>query len=316
MTTDIRDARTARSLLAAAAMVAALSVTGCSRDMLTPPSVARPLLEPNFDRTARGFDFTTIDVTGATTTNPQGINAGGDIVGSYVAGGVTRGFLLKNGSVETIEVPGAGFTVAHGIGPGGEIVGNYRAPNAASVVSFGFLRRKDGKFDELSFPGKKHVIPQRILPDGTVLGCAHDNDLMASMVGMRIGSKGSDAISTFASMHNGATPDERRIVGLYANMDAGNRGEGYYIDDGIFTPFLIPGSTSTAAWDVNARGDIVGVFQNASGTHGFLMSAFGYTTIDFAGATATRAFGINARGDIVGTYVQGGVTHGFLARRL
>jgi uncharacterized membrane protein len=297
-------------------MLAALPLTGCSGDALTAPVPRSPLLKPNFDRTAGAFDFTTIDVTGATTTAPQGINASGDIVGSYVAGGVTRGFLLKNGSVETIEVPGALLTVARGIGPGGEIVGNYRPPNAASFVSFGFRRRPDGKFDPVSFPGYSHVIPQRVLPNGTVLGCAHENDLMASMVGMRIGSKGTDAISAFASMHNGATPDERRIVGLYANMDAGNRGEGYYIDDGIFTPFLIPGSTSTAAWDVNPRGDIVGVFQNASGTHGFLMSASGYTTIDFAGATATRAFGINARGDIVGTYVQGGVTHGFLARRL
>jgi uncharacterized membrane protein len=316
MTTDIRHARTASSLLAAAAIVAALSLTGCSGDALTPPLIERPLLEPSTSRAAPAFDFTTIDVAGATSTSPQGINASGDIVGSYVAGGVTRGFLLKNGSVETIEVPGAGFTVAHGIGPGGEIVGNYRAPNAASVVSFGFLRRKDGKFDELSFPGKRHLIPQRILADGTVLGCAHDNDLMASMVGMRIGSKGSDAISTFASMHNGATPDERRIIGLYTNMDAGNRGEGYYIDNGVFTPFLVPGSTSTAAWDVSANGDIVGVFQNASGAHGFLLSASGYTTIDFPGATATRAFGINARGDVVGNYVLGGVTHGFLARRL
>jgi len=42
-------------------------------------------------------------------------------------------------------------------------------------------------------------------------------------------------------MHNGATPDERRIVGLYTNMDAGNRGEGYYIERPYFHTVPNPG---------------------------------------------------------------------------
>jgi uncharacterized membrane protein len=311
MTPYIRDAKAARSLVTVASALAALLLTSCSDDILSAPELA-----PNFDRAAPTFDFTTIDVAGASSTMPQGINASGDIVGSYAAGGVTRGFLIKNGSVETFVVPGAVLTVARGIGPGGEIVGNYRTPGAPGFVSYGFLRRSDGTFDSVVFPGYSHVIPQRILPDGTILGCAHETDLMASMVGMRTGKDGSEAISAFASMHNGSTPDGQRIVGLYMNMDAGNRGEGYVIDNGVFTPLLVPGSTSTAAWDVNPRGDIVGVFGNASGVHGFVLTADGYTTIDFPGATVTRAFGINARGDVVGTYVQGGVTHGFLARRI
>jgi hypothetical protein len=100
-------------------------------------------------------------------------------------------------------------------------------------------------------------------------------------------------------------------------MDAGNRGEGYLISDGRFTPLLVPNSRSTAAWDMNARGDVVGVYQSADNAfHGFVLTEAGYTTLDFPGATATRAFGINARGDVVGHYVLGGVTRGFLARRV
>ena len=38
--------------------------------------------------------FTTIDVPGASSTVPLGINARGDIVGRYSAGGITHGFLL------------------------------------------------------------------------------------------------------------------------------------------------------------------------------------------------------------------------------
>ena len=43
-----------------------------------------------FVRTDAGF--TPIDFPGATATRAFGINARGDVVGTYVAGGVTHGF--------------------------------------------------------------------------------------------------------------------------------------------------------------------------------------------------------------------------------
>jgi uncharacterized membrane protein len=138
------------------------------------------------------------------------------------------------------------------------------------------------------------------------------------MRGIRIARDGLSEIGeAFASMHNGATPDGQLVVGLYTNMNAGNRQEGYIIDRGVFTPFVIPGSTQTAAWDVNARGEIVGVYRDASGVHGFVKTAEGVTSLDYPGAVATRAFGINARGDVIGTYqaVAGGPARGFLAIR-
>ena len=66
---------------------------------------------------------------------------------------------------------------------------------------------------------------------------------------------------------------------------------------------------------MNPAGDIVGVYRNLAGAHGFVLRDEGYIPIDFPGATATRAFGINARGDVVGSYVAAGKTHGFLATR-
>ena len=90
----------------------------------------------------------------------------------------------------------------------------------------------------------------------------------------------------------------------------------FHCGTGAKDHYLYPGSSFTAAWDINPRGDIVGVFQNAAGVHGFVLTADGYTTIDYPGATATRVFGINARGDLVGAYVLGGKTFGFLARRV
>ena len=76
---------------------------------------------------AQVLDFTTIDVPGASATLPRDINPEGDIVGFYVAGGVTHGFLFVEGSFTTIDVPGATSTQPFGINPQGDIVGQYSA---------------------------------------------------------------------------------------------------------------------------------------------------------------------------------------------
>jgi uncharacterized membrane protein len=57
---------------------------------------------------------------------------------------------------------------------------------------------------------------------------------------------------------------------------------------------------------------MVGLYTDASGTHGFLFSGGIYTRLNAPGATSTFAYG-NASGQIVGTYVDasGGI-HGFL----
>jgi probable HAF family extracellular repeat protein len=83
---------------------------------------------------------------------------------------------------------------------------------------------------------------------------------------------------------------------------------------GTFTSIDPPGSTSTIAYGVNTSGQVVGYYTNASGTHGFLMSAGTFSTIDFPGASVTSASGINGAGQIVGTYVANGL-HGFLSTR-
>ena len=80
-----------------------------------------------------------------------------------------------------------------------------------------------------------------------------------------------------------------------------------------FTTIDVPGATATEAFGINAAGDIVGFFTNASGAHGFLLSRGVFTTIDVPGATATEAGGINAAGDIVGAFADASGIHGFLA---
>jgi hypothetical protein len=125
------------------------------------------------------------------------------------------------------------------------------------------------------------------------------------------------------TMHNGATPNGKRIAGLWT--DSLKHGHGYLLDGDNFISFDFPGTEvvgSTAAWDMNAAGEIVGVYTDSNKkVHGFLADAdWHFMTIDFATlevptVTATRAFGFNSSGDVVGSYVVGGVTHGFIGRR-
>lgn len=269
-------------------------------------------------RTAGGegpVSYATIEVPGSRSTTAFGINARGHAVGAYVdAAGRGRGFLLAGGEFTTIDYPGASYTDARGIGPSGDIVGAYRMPGEPAVNLHGYLLTARGEFVAVNYPGHTNLIPQRILPDGTILGCRHDHDFMSTMRGVFIDGDDVGETDAYASMHNGATPDRRRITGLFRNMMTG-RGEAYVIEDGVFTPFVIDGSTSTAAWDMNPAGDIVGNYQNPTGVHGFVLTDEGHQSLDVPGASATRAFGINARGDVVGHYVAGGRIRGFIAER-
>src|SRR5687767_6044860 len=108
---------------------AGLLLSACENAGPTSPDVM-----PNYNRAEPEYEFESVHLDGATLTNPQGINAEGHIVGAYVRGGVTRGFVLKDGVVETVVVDGAGFTFARGIGPDGTIVGNWRPAGVTNPV--------------------------------------------------------------------------------------------------------------------------------------------------------------------------------------
>lgn len=294
-----------------AALAGAL-LAGCAHQG---PRAAAPLPSPlaSMARTARAFSFTTIQVPGARRTSASGINDDGDMVGSYEdSTGVSHGYVLRRGIFTTIDFPGATFTEARGIGGGGEIVGTYRKRGEPPLNFHGYLLTPAGEFVPVDSPGHLNTIAQRILPDGTILGCRHDNDFMASMRGNVIGRRGNSETDAFASMHNGATPDLRRIAGLY-NYTTANRIDAYVIDAGVFKPLIVPGSSMTAAWDVNPAGEVVGTYRDSTGFHGFVLTTDGYVLVDVPAATATRAFGINANGAVVGSFVAGERTYGFMA---
>jgi uncharacterized membrane protein len=73
--------------------------------------------------------FTTLDDPSATnpTTTAAGINAAGNIVGTYQVSAVNHGFVLSGGTYTAIDDPlGAKGTSAQSINDMGQIVGSYR----------------------------------------------------------------------------------------------------------------------------------------------------------------------------------------------
>lgn len=50
-----------------------------------------------------------------------------------------------------------------------------------------------------------------------------------------------------------------------------------------------PGATYAGAYGINAGGDVVGIFRDAAASHGFLLTASAFTTIDWRRAEAHRA---------------------------
>jgi uncharacterized membrane protein len=310
---------------------------------------------------AQSFDYTQIDVPCsadlptlcpnglAVQTVVSGINAEGDIVGSYVDGtNRQHGFVRNGDQYTTIDVPGElvgleGITLptsANGINPAGEIVGSYAAPInpavtdvnspaycpvASAACTKGFLYTH-GRFYSVLFTGHPGAIPQRILPNGDIYGCLHDTNLGMSMFGaiwtrsggMSLTAGGGElADKTLAfpmSMNNGATPGGELIVGLWNDMVGRH---GFIVQDGVFSSYDVPSPTIslTAIWDVNPRGQFVGTYVDATGRHAFLQNPDEATAIqlDVPGGTNAIANGINPEGTIVGSYSIGKVSHGFMA---
>jgi len=82
-----------------------------------------------------------------------------------------------------------------------------------------------------------------------------------------------------------------------------------------FTNIDVPGATSTRALGINDTGQVVGRFNDATGTHGYVLSGGLFTTLNVPGARGTAASGINSRGDVVGqTFDASGLTRAFLYR--
>jgi len=264
------------------------------------------------------YSYTPVSFPGAVSTVVNGVNRAGDIVGTYREAASTthtHGFLRRDGKFTSIDYPGAESTQANGISPSGDIVGAYSLQDTPDVAH-GFVLTKQGRFTSVNVPGHTSTVAARLLSDGTILGCYHERG-GPDMHGMKLtGGKLSDLDRPF-SMHHGATPDGKTIVGTYNDRTAGkSHNRSYVLIGTTFTPFDVPGSSATNALDINAGGTIVGNYEVDGINHGFVREREVYTTLNAPGAVSTSANGISDDGTVVGQFADaGGVTRGFIATR-
>ena len=264
------------------------------------------------------YSYSPVSFPGAVATVVNGVNRAGDIVGVYrdAASNHGHGFLRRDGKFTSIDYPGAESTGANGVSPSGDIVGSYSLPETPDVAH-GFVLTKQGHFTSVNVPGHTSTVVARLLSDGTILGCYHD-PAPYSMRGMKlVGGKLSAVVDRPASMHHGATPDGKTIVGTYNDRTAGkNHGRSYLLIGSTFTPFDVPGSSTTSALDINAAGTIVGNYEVNGINHGFVREREVYTTLNAPGAVSTSANGISDDGTVVGSFTDArGATQGFIAKR-
>jgi hypothetical protein len=284
------------------------------------------------------FVPTTLHYPGSVVTSARGINNAGDIAGIFTCGAAgcvnpltnefsgpgVHGFLLRGGIYTRADVPGSTSTTVRGVSVHGVVVGHY---NDTAGVTHGFLYFEGDHVYPIDVPAElfdnhseplRHTLIVRMSPNGDLVGCIHEQNLtMTTMHGWLLRNGEFSILSDPDTMHNGVSaPGE--AVGIYFSD-----GISYVVDrSGSVSTFTVDGRF-TLAWDVNARGDIVGVVgENLAITvggpvnpRGFLRSRNGgFRTLAVSGARATQVFGINDRGDVVGQYTDATGTHGFVYR--
>ncbi len=227
-----------------------------------------------------GSTFTPIDgPAGAYSPEPQGIS-GSNVIGIYWAQSPSspiHSFIFDGSTYQTLDDPLAS-SVAGTVAIGTS--GSYVVGAYYNAQGHGFIY--NGSFTTLDYPSTGTV---NVL--GTQLTAIQGNEIVGDY-----------------TYYDGSTNQTRGFI--------------YDMAKGQFTPLDLPVPSGT--WCVQPMGisgnDIVGIYQTATATHGFLYDGSTFTTLDDPLGQDTYIEGISGN-TIVGWYDGPGVggmdTHGFIA---
>jgi len=184
------------------------------------------------------------------------------------------GLLLDKGRFRRLhDVPGAAVTIHARNNNRGQVVGAYADLSSGEPRVRGFLMQ-GSRVTTIDVPGAAATVPIGINDHGQVVG----------------GWVGPDATV------NPVTGESGPI-------------HGFLWRKGTYEKFDLPGATTTAPYEINNRGWIVGNYADAAGAqHGFVLRDGKVTTIDHPRAvqaenlTGTRVVGVDDRGRLVGSY--------------
>lgn len=242
-----------------------------------------------FMRDADGV-YTTIDFPNSSFSVAASINDSGAVAGWYTlptAPTIRHGFILKDGVYTTIDPPASTFTNILGINERGDVTGRYctltpcQPPGSGSFHGFVY---RDGQLEELAVAGAIETDGFKLAANGAVVGgfappggpeqlfvLSHDE---YTTYGLPNGKS--------ISLDNGGVNSRGDMVGSYCNAGfrclLGPTGtHGFLLSTrGEFATIDYPGAVATAANGINARGDIVGNWNDAGAVgRGFLLSRRG-----------------------------------------
>jgi uncharacterized membrane protein len=233
----------------------------------------------------RHGEFTTIDFPNANFTMAAGINSRGDIVGAYRLSGepamMRHGFLLSRGTFTTIDPPGSTFTNVLGINRHGDIVGRYcTVVPCVPEIRHGFLL-SEGEFSRIDVPGAVGTNAWGINDRGKIVGGYEGTDGKSHVYLLREGQFTTidfpGAVDTAPTGDKGGINSRGDIVSYYCAFEPcsldNDSEHGFLLSNGEFTTIDFPSGHATAGFGINARGDIVGPYNDASGNgHGFLLN--------------------------------------------
>jgi hypothetical protein len=215
----------------------------------------------------------------------------------------------------TIDAPGASDTEAYGINNPGIVTGFY----VIQGRGHGFVWR-NGSLTTVDHPGALDTLLGDVNDPGLVIGNYGPFETQhATIYNIATGTFTTlpDVPNLPVNIGDGINAQGIAVgsAGM-GNVSVTFSNVGWIWDGRAYSFFSVPGSAGfgTTAGGINARGQVSGYFQDASGGfHGFLKHGSTFTQIDVPGATDTFAYAINNRTDLAGWYVdQQGVTHGFV----
>jgi probable HAF family extracellular repeat protein len=212
------------------------------------------------------------DVPGADGyTSVNGVNARGQRAGIYFANGRNYGYFWDNGVVTPLDPTNGGFfSAALFVNANGAVVGYSRT--TPTDQRHGFIWR-NGVFTTVDVPGAGPggTRLQGINAEGDVVGFYSDED--RHLHGFvrhgddftKLDVPGSEVEGgfTFAQGIN----NYGQIVGYYARADGTDHG--FVLSKKGYTTIDVPDSLWTDIYSIDANGNIVGAFEDASGVHGF-----------------------------------------------
>jgi len=242
-----------------------------------------------------------------TGTVARGVDSGGDMVGKWFdPSGGTHGFFRSAGGgflLFDVPLPGAiaGTTIANSLSNNGVIVGEYTAPTSISIcpvpvpLPHGFVRNADGSFTAIDVPGAVATSAKGVDDSGNIVGAyvtipASTTTCSPSAI-INVHGFVRDAQGNYTTLDfPGATntllfriADSGDITGLYTaavvtseilsdNIPPNSPVISFVsFRNGTFTSLNIPYPDSSTR-GINPQGDVVGVYTDVHGDHGFLGS--------------------------------------------